>query len=115
MAKREAIGATFPQAAVLTCMVYLIGHLLDFVSQKDRKAVVPTLSYHLPGRGRQAGMKALEDFEAGDWAADTRRSLRAGGATGSTSCRSSPFRVCTASTVRRMRSKCPQRVGAISK
>ncbi|BBD36285.1 hypothetical protein Amn_11650 [Aminobacter sp. Y103A] len=44
MAKREAIGATFPQATVLTRMVHLIRHLLDFVSRKDRKTVVPTLS-----------------------------------------------------------------------
>ncbi|RWK48853.1 MAG: hypothetical protein EOR47_16060 [Mesorhizobium sp.] len=79
--KREAIGITFPQGTVLICMVHLSRHFLDFVSRKDRKAVVPTLGA-ICGRGRQAGMKALEDFEAGDWASHTRRSLRAGGATG---------------------------------
>ena len=37
----------------------------------------------------EAGMEALEDFEAGFWGQDIRRSPRAGGATGITSSRSS--------------------------
>ncbi|QKC73191.1 hypothetical protein EB815_31645 [Mesorhizobium loti] len=82
MAKREAIGASFPQAAVLTWIVDLIGFLLDFVVAEGSQSRRADAQRSLPGRGRQAGMKALEDFGAGD----TRRSLRAGGATGSTSC-----------------------------
>ncbi|CAN7762987.1 hypothetical protein [Mesorhizobium sp. RIZ17] len=86
-------------------MVHLIRHLFDFVSREDRKAVVPTLRV----------MKALEDFEAGDWAGGTQRLFRAG-------CdwqRVAPFFVYP--SVRSIHlhdgcvSKCPRRVGAISK
>ena len=85
----EAINAVFPQTIVQTCIVHLIRHCLEFVSWKDRKAVVPALRAIYRARDAEAGMKALEDFEAGEWGRDTRRSLRAGGATGSMSCPSS--------------------------
>ena len=39
----EAINASFPQAVVQTCIVHLIRHSLEFVSWKDRKAVMPAL------------------------------------------------------------------------
>ena len=39
----EAIEAVFPDAVVQTCIVHLVRHSLDFISWKDRKAVVPAL------------------------------------------------------------------------
>lgn len=39
----EAIEAVFPEAIVQTCIVHLIRHSLEFMSWKDRKAVVPEL------------------------------------------------------------------------
>lgn len=39
----EAIDAVFPQTTVQTCIVHLIRHSLEFMSWKDRKAVVPSL------------------------------------------------------------------------
>ena len=39
----EAINAVFPETVVQTCIVHLVRHSLDFISWKDRKAVVPEL------------------------------------------------------------------------
>ena len=61
----EAISAVFPQTVVQTCIVHLIRHSLDFVSWKDRKPVVPSLRAICRARDAEAGMKALEEFEAG--------------------------------------------------
>jgi putative transposase len=63
----EAINAVFPQAMVQTCIVHLIRHSLDFVSWKDRKPVVPALREIYRAKDADAGMAALEAFEAGDW------------------------------------------------
>jgi transposase-like protein len=63
----EAINAVFPQTVVQTCIVHLIRHSLEFVSWKDRKAVVPALRAIYRAKDAEAGMKALEAFEAGDW------------------------------------------------
>lgn len=63
----EAINAAFPETVVQTCIVHLIRHSLEFVSWKDRKAVVPALRAIYRARDAEAGMKALEAFEAGDW------------------------------------------------
>ena len=63
----EAISAVFPQTVVQTCIVHLIRHSLEFVSWKDRKAVVPALRAIYRAKDAEAGMKALEDFEAGFW------------------------------------------------
>lgn len=63
----EAINAVFPQAMVQTCIVHLIRHSLEFVSWKDRKPVVPALREIYRARDTEAGMKALEAFEAGYW------------------------------------------------
>jgi putative transposase len=63
----EAINAVFPQAMVQTCIVHLIRHSLEFVSWKDRKPVVPALREIYRARDAEAGMKALEAFEAGYW------------------------------------------------
>jgi len=63
----EAITAVFPETIVQTCIVHLIRHSLEFVSWKDRKAVVPALRAIYRAKDADAGMKALEAFEAGDW------------------------------------------------
>jgi len=63
----EAITAVFPETVVQTCIVHLIRHSLEFVSWKDRKAVVPALRAIYQAKDADAGMKALEAFEAGDW------------------------------------------------
>lgn len=52
---------------VQTCIVHLIRHSLEFVSWKDRKPVVPALRAIYRAKDAEAGMKALEDFEAGYW------------------------------------------------
>ena len=63
----EAINAVFPQTVVQTCIVHLIRHSLEFVSWKDRKTVMPALRAIYRARDAEAGMKALEEFEAGYW------------------------------------------------
>jgi putative transposase len=63
----EAINAVFPQTVVQTCIVHLIRHSLEFVSWKDRKTVMPALRAIYRAKDAEAGMKALEEFEAGAW------------------------------------------------
>jgi putative transposase len=63
----ETTTAVFPQTIVQTCIVHLIRHTLEFVSNKDRKPVVPALSAICRTRDAEAGLKALEAFEAGYW------------------------------------------------
>ena len=63
----EAITAVFPQAVVQTCIVHLIRHSLDFVSWKDRKPAVAALRAIYRARDAEAGLQALEDFDAGPW------------------------------------------------
>ncbi len=63
----EAITAVFPQTVVQTCIVHLIRHSLDFVSWKDRKPAVAALRAIYRARDAEAGLKALEDFDAGPW------------------------------------------------
>jgi putative transposase len=63
----EAITAVFPETVVQTCIVHLIRHSLEFVSWKDRKAVVPALRAIYRAKDADAGRQALEAFEAGDW------------------------------------------------
>ncbi|WP_136617860.1 MULTISPECIES: hypothetical protein [Mesorhizobium] len=94
-------------------MVHLIRHLLDFVSQKDRKAVVPTLSAICRGANGKPARRVWRTSRPatgpaipGDHSKLAAR-LAARRA-------SSPIRVRAASSTRRMRSKCPRRVGAIS-
>ena len=102
----EAIEAVFPQAAIQTCIVHLIRNSLDFVSWKDRKPVVAELRKIYRAADAEAGRRALEAFEEGAWAANTRRSARSGGGNGSRSSRSSPsLRPSEKSSTPRMRSK----------
>ena len=63
----EAINAVFPQAVVQTCIVHLIRHSLEFVSWKDRKPVVPALRAIYRAKDAEAGLAALEAFDAGFW------------------------------------------------
>jgi putative transposase len=63
----DAITAVFPQTVVQTCIVHLIRHSLEFVSWKDRKAVVPALRAIYRAKDAAAGEAALSDFEAGPW------------------------------------------------
>jgi putative transposase len=63
----EAITAVFPQTVVQTCIVHLIRHSLDFVSWKDRKPAVAALRAIYRAPDAEAGLKALEDFDAGPW------------------------------------------------
>jgi putative transposase len=57
----------FPKAIVQTCIVHLIRNSLEFVSWKDRKPVVPALREIYRARDAEAGLKALDDLEAGHW------------------------------------------------
>ncbi len=63
----DAITAVFPQTVVQTCIVHLIRHSLEFVSWKDRKAVVPALRAIYQAKDAAAGEAALDAFEAGSW------------------------------------------------
>jgi putative transposase len=65
----EAINAVFPDTIVQTCIVHLVRHSLDFISWKDRKAVVPELRAIYRAQDAEAGLAALEAFETGPWGA----------------------------------------------
>jgi putative transposase len=65
----EAINAVFPDTIVQTCIVHLVRHSLDFISWKDRKAVVPELRAIYRAQDAKAGLAALEAFETGPWGA----------------------------------------------
>jgi len=100
----EAINAVFPQTVIQTCIVHLIRHSLEFVSWKDRKLVVPALKAIYRAKDAEAGLEALAEFKAGFWG--QRPSSRAGSATGSTLCRSSPTqKACGGSSTPRTRSR----------
>ncbi len=63
----EAITAVFPDTVVQTCIVHLIRHSLTFVSWKDRKPVMPALRAIYRAKDAEAGLKALDAFEADPW------------------------------------------------
>ena len=63
----EAITAVFPDTVVQTCIVHLVRHSLDFISWKDRTAVVPELRAIYRPQDADAGLAALEAFKAGPW------------------------------------------------
>ena len=68
----EAITAVFPDTVVQTCIVHLIRHSLSFVSWKDRKPVMPALRAIYRAADAEAGLQALEAFEASAWGQNTR-------------------------------------------
>ena len=89
----EAIAAVFPPTIVQTCIVHLIRNSMDFASWKDRKPIAAELKAIYRATDTDVARRALEDFDAGmSGTASIRQSRRAGGATGSMSSRSSPFR-----------------------
>lgn len=63
----DAILAVFPETTVQTCIVHLLRLSLDFVSWKDRKAVVAELKEIYQALDDKAGTAALDAFEAGEW------------------------------------------------
>ena len=63
----DAILAVFPETTVQTCIVHLLRLSLDFVSWKDRKAVVAELKEIYQALDDKAGAAALDAFEAGEW------------------------------------------------
>ena len=63
----EAINAVFPQTVVQTCIVHLIRHSMDFASWKDRKQVAQALRAVYRAADAEAGLAALDAFEASPW------------------------------------------------
>jgi putative transposase len=63
----EAINAVFPQTVVQTCIVHLIRNSMSFASWKDRKAIAGALRGVYRADNAEAGLAALEAFEAGPW------------------------------------------------
>ena len=63
----EAINATFPETVVQTCIVHLIRHSMNFASWKDRKHVAKALRDVYRAKDADAGLAALDAFEAGPW------------------------------------------------
>lgn len=60
----EAIGATFPQTTVQTCIVHLIRNSMAFVSWKDRKTILPDLKAIYRAESAEAALDRLAEFEA---------------------------------------------------
>ena len=63
----EAINATFPETLVQTCIVHLIRHSMNFASWNDRKHVAKALRDVYRAKDADAGLAALDAFEAGPW------------------------------------------------
>ena len=63
----DAITAVFPETTVQTCIVHLIRHSMSFASWKDRKGLVPALRAIHGATDADAGLAALDAFEAGEW------------------------------------------------
>ena len=60
----EAIGATFPETLVQTCIVHLIRSSMAFVSWKDRKQIMPDLKAIYRAGNAEAALDRLAEFEA---------------------------------------------------
>ncbi|VWC46593.1 transposase, mutator family [Burkholderia lata] len=65
----EAIGATYPQTTVQTCIVHLIRNSLEYASYKDRKALAAALRPIYAAASEEAARQALQDFADGPWGA----------------------------------------------
>jgi len=63
----EAINAVFPETVVETCIVHLIRNSMGFASWKDRKAIAGALRSVYRADHAEAGLAALQAFEAGPW------------------------------------------------
>lgn len=60
----EAIEAVFPQTQVQLCIVHMVRHSLNYVAQKDRKAVADDLRAIYSSPTEQQAEMNLEAFEA---------------------------------------------------
>ena len=82
----EAIAAAVPDTVVQTCprhgrsdqwrshgSIHLVRHPLDVIAWTDRKAVIPELRAIDRAQDADAGLAALEAFEAGPWGAEVPR------------------------------------------
>jgi putative transposase len=63
----EAINAAFPETIVQTCIVHLLRNSMSFASWKDRKAIAQALRGVYRAETAEAGLAALDAFEAGHW------------------------------------------------
>lgn len=63
----DAINAVFPETVVQTCVVHLIRNSMSFASWKDRKSIASALRSVYRAKNAEAGLAALEAFEAGHW------------------------------------------------
>jgi len=63
----EAINAVFPETVVQTSIVHLIRNSMGFASWKDRKAIAGALRSVYRAENAEAGLAALNAFEAGPW------------------------------------------------
>ena len=63
----EAINAAFPETIVQTCIVHLLRNSMSFASWKDRKPIAQALRSVYRAETAQAGLAALDAFEAGPW------------------------------------------------
>ena len=63
----DAITAVFPETTVQTCIVHPVRHSMSFASWKDRKGLVPALRAIHGATDADAGLAALDAFEAGEW------------------------------------------------
>jgi putative transposase len=63
----EAINAVFPEAIVQTCIVHLIRNSMSFASWKERKFIAQALRGVYRAETPEAGLAALDAFEAGPW------------------------------------------------
>ena len=63
----EAINAAFPETIVQTCIVHLLRNSMGFASWKDRKQIAQALRSVYRAKTAEAGLVALDAFEAGEW------------------------------------------------
>ena len=63
----EAINAAFPETVVQTCIVHLLRNSMSFASWKDRKPIAQALRSVYRAETAEAGLAALDAFEAGPW------------------------------------------------
>lgn len=63
----DAINAVFPETVVQTCVVHLIRNSMSFASWKDRKSIASALRSVYRAQSAEAGLAALDAFEAGHW------------------------------------------------
>ena len=63
----EAINAAFPETVVQTCIVHLLRNSMSFASWKDRKPIAQALRSVYRAETAEAGLAALDAFEAGHW------------------------------------------------